>query len=217
MCFHSKQSKDAITVEKRFNAVVKDMVNFNASEHYNGFEHPKTPVISSEIPNEIVHYEWGLIPAWAKKDSIKQHTLNAKIETLTEKPSFRNSVNKRCLVIADGFYEWQWLDKKGKNKQKYLITLPDKGLYAYAGIWSEWKSNITGEIVKTYSIITTEATGIMREIHNSKLRMPVILSPENEKLWLQNAPLELFEKEGLELRADKIGAEPMRGLFDGFF
>jgi putative SOS response-associated peptidase YedK len=123
-------------------------------------------------------------------------------------------VNKRCLVLADGFYEWQWLDKKGKNKQKYLITLPDKGLYAYAGIWSEWKSNITGAIVKTYSIVTTEATGIMREIHNSKLRMPVILNPENEILWLQNAPLELFGKVELELLAEKIGAKPMMGLFD---
>jgi putative SOS response-associated peptidase YedK len=217
MCFHSKQSKDAMAVEKRFNAVVKDMVNFQPAEHFNGFTYPKTPVIVAEKPNEVLHMQWGLIPAWANNDSIKQHTLNAKIETLTEKPSFRNSVNKRCLVIADGFYEWQWLDNKGKNKQKYLIVLPDNGLYAYAGIWSEWKSTLTGEIVKTYSIITTEATGLMREVHNSKLRMPVILSPENENAWLQNAPLDLFKKVELELLAEKIDAKPMMGLFDGFF
>jgi putative SOS response-associated peptidase YedK len=75
-----------------------------------------------------------LIPAWAKDKTIQQYTLNAKIETLNEKPSFKNNIKNRCLVIADGYYEWQWLDPKGKNKQKYLITLTSEEPFAFAGI-----------------------------------------------------------------------------------
>lgn len=204
MCFHSKQSKDATTVEKRFNAVVNDLLNFRPTEHFNGFEYPKTPVITAENPELVEHYQWGLIPHWAKDDKIKQYTLNAKIETLHEKPSFRNSLNKRCLVIANGFYEWQWLDSKGRRKQKYLLTLPGGELYAYAGIWSEWVNTLSGEIIRTYSIVTTEASGIMREIHNSKKRMPVILTPQNEQLWLKNAPLSGFVNVEVPLDAHPI-------------
>ncbi|HKK81366.1 MAG TPA: SOS response-associated peptidase [Prolixibacteraceae bacterium] len=204
MCFFSRQTKDATKVEKRFNAVVNDLVNFQPGDYYNGFEFPRTPVITNDNAGEIQSLQWGLIPHWAKNDDIKKYTLNAKIETLGEKPSFRNSINKRCLVIADGFFEWQWLDPKGRRKQKYLLTLPNEKLYAYAGIWSEWVSTQTGEIIRSYSIVTTEAQGIMREIHNSKKRMPVILTPENEQLWIQNRNIELFKEVGVELRATKI-------------
>ncbi|MCF8362368.1 MAG: SOS response-associated peptidase [Prolixibacteraceae bacterium] len=204
MCFFSRQTKDATKVEKRFNAVVNDLVNFQSSDYYNGFEFPRTPVITNDNAGEIQHLQWGLIPHWAKNDDIKKYTLNAKIETLGEKPSFRNSINKRCLVIADGFFEWQWLDPKGKRKQKYLLTLPGEELYAYAGIWSEWVSTQTGEVVRTYSIVTTEAQGIMREIHNSKKRMPVILTPENESLWLQQDDVQLFRGVDIDLWANKV-------------
>lgn len=203
MCFYSQQTKDATKVEKRFNAVVNDLLNFQTGV-FNGFEHPFTPVITNNNSNVVEHLQWGLIPHWAKDENIKKYTLNAKIETLNEKPSFRNTINQRCLVIADGFFEWQWLDPKGRRKQKYLLTLPNEQLYAYAGIWSEWVSVLTGEIVKTYSIVTTVATGIMSEIHNTKKRMPVILTPENEQLWLQNAPLSQFAKVDIELCATKI-------------
>ncbi|MDA3930187.1 MAG: SOS response-associated peptidase [Prolixibacteraceae bacterium] len=213
MCFHSKQSKNAVAAEKRFNAVVNDVVNFKSSEHFNAFEFPKTRVITNDNLAEIQNVNWGLIPQWAKNDEIRKFTLNAKIETLTEKPSFRNSVNRRCLVLADGFYEWQWLDYKGKQKQKYLLTLPDNELFAYAGIWSEWVSTITGEIIRSYSIVTTEATGIMREIHNSKKRMPVLLTPNNEQQWLMNNPLNDFLKVELELNAQKIDVKPTGLLF----
>jgi putative SOS response-associated peptidase YedK len=212
MCFHSKQTKDAASAEKRFNAVVRDLVNFKSSEHYKGFDYPETPVITGGEPGVIDQLHWGLIPPWAGDESIRQYTLNAKIETLAEKPSFRDSVNRRCLVLADGFYEWQWLDAKGKNKRKYLITLPDGALYAYAGIWSEWVSTRTGELIRTYSIVTTEATGIMREIHNSKLRMPVILTPENEQAWLQQSPIDDFIRVDVPLEALLLDAPPSQGL-----
>ena len=107
MCFHSKQSKEAQTVEKRFNAKIEDISMFQPTDHINAFAYPKTPVIIDESPGIIKHFNWGLIPSWAKDDEIKKFTINARIETIKEKPSFRNSVNKRCLVISDGFYEWK--------------------------------------------------------------------------------------------------------------
>jgi putative SOS response-associated peptidase YedK len=108
-----------------------------------------------------------------------------------EKPAFRTSVNNRCLVLADGFFEWQWLDPKGKVKQKYMLNLPNKAAFAFAGLWSEWTDRVTGEVIVTYTIMTTEANALMAEIHNNKRRMPIILTPENEKLWLQGDTLEM--------------------------
>lgn len=156
MCFHSKQSKSAQEVQNRFNAKIKDETIFEPAI-YNGFQFPKTPVITNNKPNEIQLFNWGLIPFWAKDNSIRKNTLNAKMETIHEKPSFRNVVNNRCLIVADGFYEWQWLDEKGKQKQKFQLTLPDNELFAFAGIWSEWLDKTTGELINTYSILTTEA------------------------------------------------------------
>lgn len=191
MCFHSKQSKKAQELEKRFKATIDPGVAFQ-SHHYNGFNFPKTPVITNENPEVIAALNWGLIPAWAKNNNIRQYTLNARIETIKEKPSFKHVLDQRCLVLADGFYEWKWLDTKGKQKQKYLVSLPNQDAYAYAGIWSEWVDVITGEIVKSYSIITTEANELMSEIHNHKKRMPIILKPDDENKWLEKAPIEEF-------------------------
>jgi len=108
------------------------------------------------------------------------------------------------MIIADGFYEWQWLDKKGKEKQKYLITLPGEELFSYAGLWSRWVNLETGEIVKSYTIITTEADQLMSEIHNSKKRMPVILTRENENEWMNGHNVMKFAHPKLELVATAI-------------
>lgn len=192
MCFHSKQTKLALEVEARFNAKIDNIDVFKPQENINGFNFQKTPIIIDENPTTITHYNWGLIPAWAKDDEIKKMTLNAKIETIEEKPSFRNSINKRCLVIANGFYEWQWLDTKGKNKVKYEIGIGNEDLFAFAGLYSQWVDNSTGEIKDTYTIVTTEANGLMAEIHNIKKRMPVILKPEDESKWLEHYPINEF-------------------------
>ncbi|MFP4691708.1 MAG: SOS response-associated peptidase [Bacteroidales bacterium] len=197
MCFHSRQSKNARALEKRFRAKIEQAELFEPSDHYNGFTFPKTPVVANEQPGLIRHFQWGLIPFWAKDEGIRQYTLNAKIETLHKKPSFRQAVKNRCLVIADGFYEWQWLDPKGRQKQKFLVKLPGDALFAFAGIWSEWAHPATGEVIHSYSIVTTEANELMSRIHNSKKRMPVILTETNEKDWL----------EGREV-ADFAGADP---------
>lgn len=201
MCFFSKQTKTAVELENRFNAKIENGQIFRENPYINGFSFPRTPIIANNKISMIQHYQWGLIPSWAKDDSIKKFTLNARIETLKEKPSFRNSINNRCLIIADGYYEWQWLDPKGKKKQQYLITLPNDELFAFAGIWAEWVNKETGEIIKSYSIITTEANQLMREIHNSKKRMPVILTKNNENDWLTDKPVEDFKKVDIELKA----------------
>ncbi len=188
MCFHSKQSKSAQELQNRFNAKFENETLFQPTI-YNGFQFPKTPVITNKQTDTIQFYDWGLIPFWANDDSIKKMTLNCKMETAHQKPSFRNVVNNRCLVLADGFYEWQWLDEKGKQKQKYELTLPDNEAFAFAGLYSEWLDKLTGKLRNTYTILTTEANELMSKIHDKKKRMPIILATDNEKNWLHGQEL----------------------------
>lgn len=180
MCFHSKQTKEAKKLEHRFNAKFEDRGSFKISMHYNGFQFPKTPVITNTKSKTIEMISWGLIPEWANKNWNRAYTLNARIETLEVKPAFKNYLDNRCIILVDGFYEWQHL---GKQKIKYDIGFNDD-LFAFAGLYSERNNT------KTYTIITTEAQGIMREIHNSKLRMPVALKTDSEiKNWLHNSKI----------------------------
>ncbi|MCX6190192.1 MAG: SOS response-associated peptidase [Bacteroidetes bacterium] len=201
MCFHIKQSKDDVTLENRFHARIERKEVVDATKNYHAFTYPKTPIISNANDGLIQYYNWGLVPFWANDESVKKYNLNAKIETLDEKQSFKTVVKKRCLIIADGFYEWKWLDAKGKERQKYLISLPDNRLFVLGGLWSKWTNKLTGEVQNTYTIVTTEANELMCEIHNSKKRMPVILTEENEKAWLDNEPFEQFKHLEIELIA----------------
>lgn len=211
MCFHSQQNKSPQEIAKRFMLDEKNVPQ-NVQGIFNGFEFPITPVITNEEPDKVQLYSWGLIPHWANNTAIRAHTLNAKIETLSEKPSFRNVLNHRCLILSDGFFEWQWRDSKGKNKQKYLIQVPNGELFAFAGIWSKWINPDTGMPLNTYSIITTEANKVMAEIHNTKKRMPVILPPNMEQDWLNQIPIPEFSHLNIDLITQKIGAQP--SLFD---
>ena len=121
---------------------------------------------------------WGLIPAWAKDESIGSRMINARAETLTEKPSFKGLLrSKRCLVVADGFYEWQ---TEGKTKTPMYITLQDGYPFAFAGLWDRWKSP-DGHEVQSCTIVTTEPNDLMASIHN---RMPAILRPKAYEDWL---------------------------------
>ena len=146
MCFHSKQTKLALEVENRFKATIEKKEILKPAMDINGFDFGINPVITDENPNLIKHFNWGLIPSWSKDEDIKKRTLNARIETIEEKPSFKNSINKRCLVIANGFYEWQWQDSKGKNKIKYEIGIGNEDLFAFAGIYSQWINQSTGDV-----------------------------------------------------------------------
>ena len=121
---------------------------------------------------------WGLVPSWTKDPKIGNRMINARSETLTEKPSFRTAFKRRrCLIPADGFYEWK---REGKAKKPMLITANPGGLFAFAGLWETWKQP-DGSWLLTCAIITTSANEFMTSIHD---RMPVILPRESEASWL---------------------------------
>lgn len=158
----------------------------------NGFTYPAIPVITAEQPDVVQCYHWGLVPPWVKTleqaNEIRKNTLNARIESVTEKPAFRSSVKQhRCLIPATGFFEWRDI---GNKKYPYLILVKDEEpgfvrTFCFAGLYNQWVNHETGEVTDTCTILTTDANNIMATIHNSKKRMPVILTPEQEPLWLQ--------------------------------
>src|SRR5690606_18797969 len=136
MCFRTQLNSKIREIEKTFDAAFIGPEAYTPHEEINAFDFLKTPVITDENRGEIDMFQWGLIPFWAKDQSIKKMTLNARIESLTDKPAFRDSVKNRCLVLASGYYEWQWLDARGRSKQKYFIKPADQELFAFAGIYS---------------------------------------------------------------------------------
>lgn len=193
MCFFSRLTLSAAELKKRFQAEIDPQEKYIPSEEINGFTFPKTPVIANNDLFNIHLFNWGFLPAWAKDDSFRKNTLNARLESIHEKPMFKPYLQNRCLILADGFYEWQWLDKQGKRKQKYLIKVEDQDAFAFAGLWSTWANHKTGEILNTYAIITRPANKLMAEIHNNNQRMPFILSRENEQNWLEGKNFECLD------------------------
>jgi len=147
---------------------------------------PSQPVLA--VPNDgklaADFFVWGLIPMWAKDPSIGSRMINARGETLADKPSFRGSYrHKRCLILADGFYEWKAFGEK-KGKTPYFIHMKDRQPFAMAGLWDTWESP-DGSSLKTCTIITTGPNELMELIHD---RMPVILHPRDYAKWLDTAP-----------------------------
>ena len=186
MCFHASAKTNQQQLEKRFNSKLKKGTEIVPHYHINGFNHPLIPVIGVNEPNVIQTFYWGLIPFFANDliDAKKRmnQTLNARGETVFTLPSFRDSIiTKRCMVLVDGFYEWR--DVAGK-KYPYYIHLNDLDAFAFGGIYNDWVNKETGEIINTVSIITTEANPLMAKIHNSKMRMPLILPKELEREWI---------------------------------
>ncbi|MGD8571295.1 MAG: SOS response-associated peptidase [Gammaproteobacteria bacterium] len=128
---------------------------------------------------------WPLVPVWAKGEVPKYSTANAKAENVTKTKSYQHAWkhNQRCLIPATGFYEWQVVEGQ-KHKQPYNITLKSQTVFAMAGIWEQSANPKTGDKVTSFSILTTHANALMAEIHNTRQRMPVILSPDKYKSWL---------------------------------
>ncbi|MEJ2165813.1 MAG: SOS response-associated peptidase [Desulfobacterales bacterium] len=137
-------------------------------------------IVRQHDENWLDKFHWGLVPFWAKDVSIGNRMINARAESLAEKPSFRSAFRKRrCLIPADGFYEWQ--GKKGARRPMF-ITLPNKEPFAFAGLWETWrKKDEQNSIYKSCTIITTQASDSIRDIHH---RMPVILRPQIYEPWL---------------------------------
>lgn len=142
--------------------------------------------MGAEGARRFVWLRWGLIPAWARDASIGAKTINARAETLAEKPAFRAAFRaRRCLIAADGFYEWKpGSGGKGGAKQPYRVARADGAPFAFAGLWERWDKNPDGPALETCSIVTTEANTRLREIHP---RMPVILAPSAFAAWLDPA------------------------------
>ena len=135
-------------------------------------------VDSKKIERQFQFMRWGLIPSWAKDMKIGSHTINARSETVAEKPAFRSAIkHRRCLIIADGFYEWQ---PQGKKKQPYYFTMANSEPFAFAGLWENWESPEAKNIVSC-SIITTAANETVHPVHD---RMPVILPEGDWEEWL---------------------------------
>jgi putative SOS response-associated peptidase YedK len=148
---------------------------------------PTQPVAAVRITpeadqRELVMLRWGLVPFWADDPKIGARMINARSETVAEKPAFRAAFRRRrCLVLADGFYEWQ---KQNGAKQPYYIQMADRGAFAFAGLWELWKRKGDDDdeiVVESCTVLTTQPNALVRDVHN---RMPVILKPEDYELWL---------------------------------
>jgi len=186
MCFTIAIHASREEIEKRFDARFDDPAGFLPGYYFSAFSLPAIPVITGRDSRLIRMYRWGLIPSWTKDEAyaegIRTKTFNAKAETITEKPSFRNAVKtNRCLVVSKGFFEWQ---KRENEKIPYYIGLEDDRIFAFAGLYDTWVHPQTGEINNTFTIITTTANPLLAVIHNTRQRMPVILPKEKEQDWI---------------------------------
>lgn len=173
-------------IAMQFNvALPPDVLAALSTPRYNAAPTQYLPVILNESPDQLSVLRWGLIPHWSKDASTAYKMFNARSETLQDKPSFREPLRKRrCLILADGFYEWQTSEGQGKKKEKLPIyfSLKSGEPFAFAGLWENWKTP-DGEWLRTFTVITGQPNEIVAPVHN---RMPMLLSPDDQKTWLDN-------------------------------
>jgi putative SOS response-associated peptidase YedK len=178
MCGRYRLSRRKQLVEEYFKTAQSDD---DWNPRYNIAPTQPVPVVRQHLKEpvrELSLVRWGLIPSWAKEASMSASMINARSETASNKPAFRDALkSRRCLIPADGFYEWQ---RAGKTKQPYCFEVNDGQLFAFAGIWDRWK-DASGNWIRSCSILTTTPNAVTATIHD---RMPVILAPENYDLWL---------------------------------
>ena len=180
MCGRYTLTADAESIQLAFNL---DTVDGWLEPRFNIAPTQQVAVISNRDPKALSLMKWGLVPSWAKDPKIGNRMINARSETAAEKPSFRTAFKRRrCLIPADGYYEWS---KQGKKKVPMYIRHREREIFAFAGLWESWKS-ADGSWLNTCTILTTEANEHIRPVHH---RMTVILEPEDYELWL--APREL--------------------------
>jgi len=187
MCVFLSLRADKANLQKRFDSTFVEEEYFGPKYVQHAFEFPKWPVISTERPQEIRLMNWGLIPSWIKDQEsalkFRVNTVNARAETIFEKPAFRRAAaNKHCMVLADGFFEFREVNGK---KYPYYIRILGGQPFALAGLYEYWSNPETGEMLPGFSIITTVANPLMEIIHNRKKRMPVILAENQERDWLK--------------------------------
>ena len=167
------------------------LMGCDAVENYNAYPTQHLPVLYRDT-DAVLRYaklHWGLIPSWSKDTSIAFKLSNARSETADQKPSFRHAFKQqRCVIPVDGWYEWK---RDGKNKQPYYHHNIDNQMIGLAGLWESWVSKETGEFIRSFTILTQEATGKAQAIHH---RMPVFINPKQANAWLDN---QLHDKEAI--------------------
>lgn len=181
MCGRFTQTANKEEIEKEFKIDSFNNVNFNP--RYNIA--PSQDILAVRVlgaARELSELRWGLIPSWAKDPAIGNRMINARAETLTEKPSFQNAFPyRRCIIPATGFYEW----KKGAGgKQPFYFYLKDKEIFGFAGLYEKWLDTDSGKYIETCTLITTAPNQILKPVHD---RMPVILKPQDYSEWLDTA------------------------------
>lgn len=178
MCGRYTIIAKAEVIEKKFNVKVPE----SYSPTYNAAPTQALPIITNKNPACISFFQWGLMSSWSQEKYSGSKLINARVESITKKVSFKNAfTQRRCLVLADGFYEWKRYSKK--SKIPYRIQLNSKELFAFAGLWEEY-TDANQCLVQTFTIITKEANSAISKIHN---RMPVILDSKSEKAWLNSS------------------------------
>jgi putative SOS response-associated peptidase YedK len=185
MCGRFQQSKSVDQLIERFR-VQQIGFEFGGPRYNIAPSQPVATVLQEREEGRVLDaFRWGLIPSWAKDPAIGNKMINARAETLAEKPSFKTALRRRrCLIPADGFYEWKKEGEgKATRKQPIRIHLKSEEPFAFAGLWDEWVTP-DGSPVRSCTIITTAPNKMMSEIHN---RMPAILRPEDEAAWLDVA------------------------------
>ncbi|CAM4299107.1 SOS response-associated peptidase [Cytophagaceae bacterium 50C-KIRBA] len=215
MCYYTNQTSSNKTLENRFKAQAKYDESMAKKGKISGFTRAALPIITQAKPELIQLIPWGLIPAWANEEQAQElpkNTLNAKSESIFEKVSFEPSILKqRCIVLIDGFYEWQHV---GKEKIEYHIHLKSTGPFALAGIYAIWHNPRTRNLEPSFSIITTPANELMEDIHNTKKRMPLILSAEQERNWLEDMSSEGIKTFFKPFASDKMQAQKVKNVGD---
>ena len=189
MCFTIEVHLSRKAIENRFSVDTSALYDFDFNYFYRAFANPDIPVVTQDDPDRVQLMQWGLIPSWTgdrqKAEKIRRSTYNARAESIHEKPSFRLPFQKgRCLILAHGFFEWQ--HERGA-KIPWYIRLKDDDPFAFSGLYDQWVDKESGEVLNTCSIVTTAANPMMEKIHNSKKRMPVILTRDNERSWLEKS------------------------------
>jgi putative SOS response-associated peptidase YedK len=170
MCGRFTLTSDTEELAKELEAIIDP--GFDWKPRYNLAPSQMIPVVvlDREGKRHLTLKKWGLIPSWSKDPSIGSRMINARVESAAEKPAFKRAfLNHRCVIPADGFYEWKG---EGKEKRPLRILAKSGELFVFAGLWEEWKSP-SGEVIETFTILTTEAQGPIRSIHS---RVPVILA-----------------------------------------
>lgn len=197
MCFSVNVNLIKEELENRYGATLIDYDKYRPSYYYHAFAIPEMPVICSADPSKLEIYKWGLIPSVTKDlneaNNIRVKTFNARAESLDHKKTFSSAFQKkRCIVPVRGFYEWQHL---GREKIPWYIYHEGNEIMSLAGLYDQWHDKTSGEIIKTFTIITTNANELMSEIHNSAKRMPAILDRSNEEKWIDpSIPAEELKK-----------------------